>query len=516
MATKNEKYFTGIAANLALAVATFGAPNVAHTEGIGESANSVSLQSAGAAAGHLRLTDARTILPYIIKKFEGSGVVQDDNGHGATKWGVNSEAHGLTKEQVLSLTYKQAFRIMESKYYKQLNIDALPVEARLPAVDVAIVAGQDRAQKIIEAANGDANKIIDGAYDFYKGLAKSNPERYGADLAIWAKRQKALRRMVTNGLVAEVNPYGNQEKDRAPITEEAFFSLLPVSEKPRLIKVVADQTQQASSAPASVPAPNPPATHNAKDILMGGAAVALLGLVGAGAFYAGRRRRPVAADAKTGRIDPHFREDEATLGGAGDAAQADTSQNDAADAAARASRQQRPSQDEPSGAKAQSAGANDRGNTSSPPPNDFSAFNLNETESKAFGDVFGRYSPQTPDRGKTWNVVYPDHSQVAVTNGLLNMKGDGGIEDSVKYAAKAWGDKCVIEGGSKEYREKIAAAAQKLVNAGEIKSGFTIEGIGTFTVQPQAKPAQEQQESAAFRPADRGNNPGAFQEPRAA
>lgn len=96
----------------------------------------------------------RTLMPSILKT-EG-GYVANDGKRGATKFGINGQANGLTPEQVKGLTEDQATQIYKNNYWDKYGLDAVS-PAALPVVfDGVINHRPDFAQELVNAARSGA------------------------------------------------------------------------------------------------------------------------------------------------------------------------------------------------------------------------------------------------------------------------------------------------------------------------------------------------------------------------
>jgi hypothetical protein len=114
-----------------------------------------------------------------------------------------------------------------------------------------------------------------------------------------------------------------------------------------------------------------------------------------------------------------------------------------------------------------------------PAPDDqFPSFS--KTELEAFFKIYWRYAPQPLEERKKWRVDYGHNAHVVVGGHSLELHGDGGIEDSLRYASLAWGNRIQLSGGTAAYREQIKIATQKLVDEGALPPHFTIVGLGSF------------------------------------
>jgi hypothetical protein len=146
---------------------------------------------ASAANSNLPSTSDSAI-PYVMNRFEGSQLVENDNGHGPSRYGIVASANGLSPQQVANLSPQAAMQIYKTNYWDKIGADNLPANMRLAAFDTAVQFGPDTAQKMITAADGDPQKLLDLRAQTYQNLVTQNPDKYGASAPAWASRQQLL------------------------------------------------------------------------------------------------------------------------------------------------------------------------------------------------------------------------------------------------------------------------------------------------------------------------------------
>lgn len=122
------------------------------------------------------------------------GFVANDSGKGPSKFGINQEAN--PDVDVTNLTQDQAAKIMHDKYWVGVGADKMSAPMAAVAFDTAVNMGVGKANKLVEQANGDPQKLIDLRRAEYDRLAESNPEKYGKNLAGWNARLDDLEKTI--------------------------------------------------------------------------------------------------------------------------------------------------------------------------------------------------------------------------------------------------------------------------------------------------------------------------------
>lgn len=111
------------------------------------------------------------------------GFVADDNGHGPTNFGINSQANPGV--DVSKLTPEQASQLRKTNYWDAIHADALPPALQPVAYNFAIQAGAGAANRLIGQANGDPAKFNDLAKAYYASIPA---DKAGGNTATWQQR----------------------------------------------------------------------------------------------------------------------------------------------------------------------------------------------------------------------------------------------------------------------------------------------------------------------------------------
>jgi len=128
-----------------------------------------------------------SIIGNVLKR-EGSAYVPDDNGQGPSRYGItgknNPEAGDISK-----LTEEGAREVYKSKYWKQINGDALlqsnPAFA-IAAMDTIVNFNPVLAKRMIDQANGDPAALLTAREAAYRSIAST--ERLAKYLPGWLNR----------------------------------------------------------------------------------------------------------------------------------------------------------------------------------------------------------------------------------------------------------------------------------------------------------------------------------------
>jgi len=130
----------------------------------------------------------QTLMPSIFKT-EG-GYVAKDGKRGASNYGINGQANGLTPEQVKNLTPDQAQQIYKNNYWDKYQLDILPASAIPVVFDGVINHRADFAQQLVNAAKGGANpqQLADMRKAEYTRLIQSEPEAFKKYEKSWMGR----------------------------------------------------------------------------------------------------------------------------------------------------------------------------------------------------------------------------------------------------------------------------------------------------------------------------------------
>lgn len=140
------------------------------------------------------------IINYVMYNLEGGDKVVKD-GDGTTKFGINSQANGMTDEEVANLTPEGAANIKKEKYWDKNNIDELPAQMRLVVYD-GYVHGFDpkvmgkTLKQVAEEADGDPLKVVAVRREYYEKLYKANPKKYAPVITGWMNRLDDVERQI--------------------------------------------------------------------------------------------------------------------------------------------------------------------------------------------------------------------------------------------------------------------------------------------------------------------------------
>ncbi len=141
-------------------------------------------------------TQQSDIIGTVMDHLEGSQLVQNDNGHGPSKYGIVGKSNGLTPEQVAALTPEDAKQIYVNNYWKPAGIDNLPDNMKMIGFDTAVQFGVGTAKQMIAKANGDPQALLDIRSEAYRNLVASNPDKYGDSAESWQNRTATLSNMI--------------------------------------------------------------------------------------------------------------------------------------------------------------------------------------------------------------------------------------------------------------------------------------------------------------------------------
>lgn len=139
---------------------------------------------------------AQEIIDYVIDEHEGEGLNANDNGR-PSKFGIRADAADGTYKgkAVADLTRAEASAIYQRDFWSAIGGDKLVRQnpaAAYVAYDAAVNHGVGYAKKLMTAAGGDPQKMIELRRAEYVRLAKADPGKYGDDLAGWNSRMKKL------------------------------------------------------------------------------------------------------------------------------------------------------------------------------------------------------------------------------------------------------------------------------------------------------------------------------------
>lgn len=146
-------------------------------------------------------SQANSSINFVVDNLEGGDALADEPGGGVAKFGISSSVEGsvrsgLSADEVRGLSREQALEIYKKKYWDANDIDELPPSIRLVAFDTYVngfdpdVLGYG-ADKAIELANGDPDKLLATRLRYYERLAEVNPS-LADNLEGWRNRLKKL------------------------------------------------------------------------------------------------------------------------------------------------------------------------------------------------------------------------------------------------------------------------------------------------------------------------------------
>lgn len=111
------------------------------------------------------------------------GYTGNDNNHGPTNFGINSQAN--PDIDVSKLTPEQAAGVRKSRYWDAIHGDALSPALQPVAYNFAIQAGPGAANNLLQQANGDPAKFNDLAKAYYASIP---PDKANGNTAAWQQR----------------------------------------------------------------------------------------------------------------------------------------------------------------------------------------------------------------------------------------------------------------------------------------------------------------------------------------
>ncbi|WP_322063695.1 glycosyl hydrolase 108 family protein [Burkholderia cenocepacia] len=120
------------------------------------------------------------------------GYTANDNGHGPTNFGINSQAN--PDVDVSKLTPEQASSIRKTRYWDAIHGDALPPALQPVAYNFAIQAGAGAANKLLAQAGGDPSKFNELAKGYYANIA-ANDASQASNVPMWQSRSDDAYRM---------------------------------------------------------------------------------------------------------------------------------------------------------------------------------------------------------------------------------------------------------------------------------------------------------------------------------
>lgn len=122
---------------------------------------------------------------FVIDDVEGGDqLVPNDNGRGATRFGINQSAN--PDLDVNNLTRRQAVNRYRARYWDAIGGDGLPPAVALVAFDAAVNQGVDNARRWLAQSGGDVEKLLSLREGAYRDLA-NNPAQ-AKNLKGWLAR----------------------------------------------------------------------------------------------------------------------------------------------------------------------------------------------------------------------------------------------------------------------------------------------------------------------------------------
>jgi hypothetical protein len=166
-------------------------------------------QDAYGKIGTPKVGTSKAAISFVIDRLEGGDKVVNEPGGGVAKFGISSDVNtdknsivrrsGLTAEQVKNLSRADAEKIYQEQYWNAIDADNLPPAMRFLAFDTAVNHGVGKATELLKKAGDDPQRLIQLRYQEYQRLARSNPEKYGAQLKGWTNRLATLADNVSTG-----------------------------------------------------------------------------------------------------------------------------------------------------------------------------------------------------------------------------------------------------------------------------------------------------------------------------
>ena len=132
----------------------------------------------------------------MIDQLEGGAVtIGNDNGRGASRFGINQAAK--PDLNVPNLTRGQAVARYR-RYWNAVGGSTLPPGMALAAFDAAVLFGPDDANKWLGESGGDVGHFLQLETAEMHRLAKADPAKYGDDLKGWLNRVEKVRAEAVN------------------------------------------------------------------------------------------------------------------------------------------------------------------------------------------------------------------------------------------------------------------------------------------------------------------------------
>lgn len=165
-------------------------------------------------------------IDFVIDIEGGDAIVENDNGKGVTRYGINQTAN--PDLDVRNLTRAQAVA-RHRRYMREVGADKMPAALGLVAYDAAINHGPAKARELIAEADGDPGRLLALREAEYRRLAAAEP-RHAAQLSGWMNRlQKVGARaaqlqaldVTQEGLSSDPIKFAMGTDTRAPLAQVA-------------------------------------------------------------------------------------------------------------------------------------------------------------------------------------------------------------------------------------------------------------------------------------------------------
>ncbi|PIB96516.1 glycosyl hydrolase 108 family protein [Caulobacter sp. X] len=117
---------------------------------------------------------------FVVDGLEGGDkLVPNDNGKGATRFGINQAANPDLNVQ--TLTRPQAMKRFRQRYWDAIGADGLPPALAMVAFDAAVNHGVDNARQWLAQSGGDVGKLLSLREAAYRDLAKNPAQAKNLD-----------------------------------------------------------------------------------------------------------------------------------------------------------------------------------------------------------------------------------------------------------------------------------------------------------------------------------------------
>jgi Glycosyl hydrolase 108 len=117
---------------------------------------------------------------FVVDGLEGGDkLVPNDNGKGATRFGINQAAN--PDLNVLTITRPQAMTRFRQRYWDAIGADGLPPALAMVAFDAAVNQGVDNARQWLAQSGGDVGKLLSLREAAYRDLAKNPAQAKNLD-----------------------------------------------------------------------------------------------------------------------------------------------------------------------------------------------------------------------------------------------------------------------------------------------------------------------------------------------